>query len=146
MSTESQDRLRRFFLDFFHWLERQPEIKAVAMVGSHARREATNASDLDLIIIATDPTKYFAEPGWVGQFGSVSRTRIEHYGKVTSLRVWYADGLEVEYGLTNESWAAIPLDEGTEKVISDGMQVLFERNPMLLRGLNIPDVDNKGSH
>jgi predicted nucleotidyltransferase len=121
MSTESQDQFRRFFLDFFRWLESQPAIQAVAMVGSYARDEAKNTSDLDLIIIATDPTKYFAEPGWVGQFGSVSRTRIEHYGKVTSLRVWYADGLEVEYGLTDESWAATPLDEGTKKVVSDGM-------------------------
>jgi predicted nucleotidyltransferase len=146
MFTESQDHLRRFFLDFFRWLGSQSEIQAVALVGSYARDEATNTSDLDLIIIASDPTKYLAEPEWVGQFGSVTRTRVEHYGKVTSLRVWYADGLEVEYGLTDETWAAIPLDEGTKKVVSDGMQVLFEREPMLLRCLHTPDMDIKGSH
>lgn len=145
MFTEGQHRQHKFFLDFFRWLGSQPEIQAVALVGSYARDEATNASDLDLIIIASDPTKYLAEPEWVEQFGSVSRTRAEHYGKVTSLRVWYADGLEVEYGLTDETWAAIPLDEGTKKVVFDGMQVLFERKPMLLRGFQTPEVDNKGS-
>lgn len=135
MYSESPD-VQRFFLDFFRWLGSQPEIQAVALVGSCARGEATNASDLDLIIIASDPTKYLAEPDWVKQFGSVSRTHVEHYGKVTSLRVWYADGMEVEYGLTDVTWAAIPLDEGTRKVVSDGIQVLFERKPMLLPGLH----------
>jgi hypothetical protein len=146
MFTESQDHLRRFFLDFFRWLGSQSEIQAVALIGSYARDEATNTSDFDLIILANDPTKYLAEPEWVGQFGSVRRTMVEHHGKVTSLRVWYADGLEVEYGLTDESWAAIPLDEGTKKVVYDGMQVLFERKPMLLRGLQTLDVDKKASH
>ena len=144
MFTESPD-VHRFFLDFFQWLGSQEKIQAVALVGSCARGEATNASDLDLIIIASDPLKYLAEPDWVKQFGSVSRTRIEHYGKVTSLRGWYADGMEVEYGLTDVTWAAIPLDEGTKKVVSDGIQVLFERKPMLLRGLHPPEVDNEGS-
>jgi hypothetical protein len=135
MFTASQDHVRRFFVDFFRWLGSQSEIQAVALVGSYARDEAKNTSDLDLIIIANDPTKYLAEPEWVGQFGIVKRTRVEHYGKVTSLRVWYEDGLEVEYGLADQTWAAVPLDQGTKKVVSDGMQVLFERKPMLLRGL-----------
>ena len=52
---------------------------------------------------------------------------------MTSLRVWYRDGLEVEFGLTDESWAASPLDAGTRSVILDGIVVLFERGDLLSR-------------
>jgi hypothetical protein len=43
----------------------------------------------------------------------------------------YMDGLEVEYGLTDETWAAMPLEEGARRVISDGMRILFERELLL---------------
>jgi hypothetical protein len=57
--------------------------------------------------------------------------RIEDYGRVTSLRIQYADGLEVEYGLTERSWASLPLDDGTRSVIASGMKVVFERGRLL---------------
>jgi hypothetical protein len=51
----------------------------------------------------------------------------EDWGRVTSLRVWYADGLEVEFGIADRSWASAPLDVGTRRVIEDGLVVLFDR-------------------
>ena len=54
---------------------------------------------------------------------------------MTSIRVWYEDGLEVEYGIANEVWAAEPLDKGTQQVIADGMGILFERGTILSRHL-----------
>lgn len=71
------------------------------------------------------------EGRWIQRFGQVQQQQIEDYGLLTSIRVWYADGREVEYGLTDEKWAAWPLDEGTRRVISDGMRILFERAPLL---------------
>ena len=38
---------------------------------------------------------------------------------------------EVEYGFTDETWCALPLDGGTKRVISDGMQILTERGSIL---------------
>lgn len=37
------------------------------------------------------------------------------------------------YGMTAPDWAAIPLDAGTRRVISEGMIVLFERGEQLSR-------------
>jgi hypothetical protein len=54
---------------------------------------------------------------------------------VQSLRVFYRNGLEVEFGLTDPAWAALPLDEGTRQVIAGGMRVLFERGHNLSRRL-----------
>ena len=57
--------------------------------------------------------------------------KTELYGKCTSLRVWYDEGIEVEFGFVDESWAALPADEGTRGVVSNGMKVMFERKPLL---------------
>jgi hypothetical protein len=46
---------------------------------------------------------------------------------VTSLRVWYADGLEVEFGIADRDWASAPLDAGTRRVLEEGLVVLFDR-------------------
>ena len=115
------------------WAEGEPDIRAVALIGSYARDAATEASDVDLIIIAAHPASYLADAAWAGRFGCIARTRIERCGKVTALKVRYDDALEVEYGFTDEGWAAKPIDEGTRRVIDDGLRVLFERLPLLSR-------------
>ena len=83
------------------------------------------------MILAEQPRKYLEDIIWAEQFGEIEKYQVEEYGKLTSLRVWYRNGHEVEYGLTTLDWAAQPLDVGTEQVISDGMLVLCERKPLL---------------
>ena len=41
--------------------------------------------------------------------------------------MWYSRGPEVEFGFTDTSWLASPLDEGTKDAISGGMKILFQR-------------------
>ena len=122
---------KQFLKEFVRWAVSQSNVEAVALVGSYARGTATDTSDVDLVILANQPGLYLYERTWTHAFGEVVNQRVEDYGKLISLRVRYADGLEVEYGLTDVSWAAVPLDEGTYEVISDGMKVLFERRPVL---------------
>jgi predicted nucleotidyltransferase len=117
------------------WCTAQPDIMALALVGSYARNCATKTSDVDLVIITNQPDHYLKELNWAQSFGQVGRQQIEDYGKLTSIRVWYKDGIDVEYGITDESWAALPLDEGTREVISGGMRVLFERGNILSQHL-----------
>jgi len=127
------DSINRFLDEFAAWTCAQPDIVAVALVGSYARNAATATSDIDLVIITSQAGRYLQDVAWTQQFGPVRQHQLEDYGKVTSIRVWYADGREVEYGITDEGWAALPLDEGTRRVISDGMRVLFERESILSR-------------
>ncbi|MDY7041032.1 MAG: nucleotidyltransferase domain-containing protein [Chloroflexota bacterium] len=118
-------------LDFLpavtQWASAQPDIIALALVGSYARGKATESSDIDLVILTSNPGRYLDEPGWIKCFGQVEKQQVEDWGMVTSLRVWYADGREVEFGLTTPAWAAHPIDEGTRRVVADGIKVLFER-------------------
>ena len=135
--TPNWQQVHQFMGKFSRWAANQPDILAVALLGSYARNEATDASDVDLIIIASQPEKFLQDTRWAQEFGTISRQQLENYGKVTSLRVWYSSGHEVEYGFTNETWSALPLDEGTKKITSDGMQILFERGS-ILSGLKGP--------
>jgi predicted nucleotidyltransferase len=131
--TPKKEQVHQFLTEFTQWAASQPGMLAVALVGSHARINATESSDVDLVIVARDPTEYVQDTRWAHHFGTISRQQIENYGKVTSLRVWYSTCHEVEYGFTDETWYALPLDEGTKKVISDGMQILTERGSILTR-------------
>ena len=125
--------MAEFLSQFSQWASEQNQVHAVALVGSHARGTATEASDVDLVVLADDPGVYLQDRSWVQAFGSVARQDIEHYGNVVSIRVHYEGQLEVEFGLTDVSWAAVPLDPGSRDVIAGGMQVLFERGPLLSR-------------
>jgi len=111
----------------------QGDIRAVALVGSYVRNAATAASDVDLVIVARDPAAYLRDRAWTALFGHVEQERIEHYGKVTSLRVAYSDLPEVEYGFTDEGWAVPPIDDVTRAVLSQGMRVLWETGELLTR-------------
>lgn len=115
------------------WASAQADILALALVGSYARNAAKDSSDVDLVLIAIDPDRYLGDQSWVRRFGAVEKSQVEDYGLLTSIRVWYRDGLEIEYGITDERWSAIPLDAGTQQVIADGMRVLFERDHILSR-------------
>ncbi len=129
----SAKRVNRFLNRFTDWARARSDISGLALVGSYARNTPTETSDVDLVLITTQPDHYLTDPGWIHYFGQVDRWQVEDNGRLTSIRVWYKDSLEVEYGVTDESWAALSLDEGTREVISGGLQVLFERGNILSR-------------
>ena len=120
-----------FIEDFMRWSKKRKDVRAVALVGSYAREAATETSDVDLVIIAEKPRAYLDNTDWIRVFGKAIAQKVEDYGKLTSLRVWYESGLEVEYGFTTRDWAQTPLDAGTQRVIEDGMRVLFEKEVLL---------------
>jgi predicted nucleotidyltransferase len=119
-----------FLARFLGWSREQDDILAVALVGSYARGTARPDLDIDLVLIAEAPERYLNDLRWTGALGDVLSTALEPYGRLTSVRVWYAGGIEVEFGFTTREWAGLPLDEGTQRVIA-GMRVLFEREPLL---------------
>ena len=121
----------QFLEDLALWAASQKEILAVALVGSYARDAANPDSDVDIMFITSHPEQYMIDSSWATNYGVIEKQQTEQYGLVTSLRIWYVSGLEVEYGITDERWVALPLDAGTKRVISDGLCVLFERGNIL---------------
>lgn len=108
------------------WAGDRPSVRGVALVGSYARGDARPDSDVDLMLLVTRPGDLLRAPVWLGDFGRVVSVVEEDWGEVTSLRVVYEHGLEVEFGLTTPAWARLPVDVGTRRVVEDGLAVLYD--------------------
>ena len=113
-----------FLARLLQWALQRPDIGAIALVGSHARGQARPDSDIDLLILVENPKALLQDTGWVCAMGLPLRQEVEDWGNVTSLRIWYAAGQEVEYGLTGLDWGSDPADEGAQRVIAGGMRIL----------------------
>lgn len=102
-------------------------IKSTLIVGSYARGTNREDSDLDVVIITSKKDEMVENQQFVECFGEVKKKQIEYYGACTSIRVWYKDGQEVEFGIVTPTWMDKPLDEGTRKVLSDGYLVIEDK-------------------
>jgi hypothetical protein len=120
--------VRAFLQSVVEWAKNEPDLMALALVGSHARGEANPESDVDLILLFRNPKEYIKNRDWISEFGEPGHIVQEDWGKVTSLRVLYTEGLEVEYGLTNLDWGSDPSDEGDARVIGNGLIILYEKD------------------
>ena len=108
------------------WGRSDSRITAVILVGSQARGTATATSDVDLVILTDDPLGLLGQNDWAQSLGSVLRWKDEDWGAVRSRRVWYADGLEVDFGFALPAWLAEPLDVGTRNVVQRGYRMVFD--------------------
>lgn len=109
------------------WAIQNDNIRCMVLVGSYARGAAGADSDVDLVVMADNPRVFLRDHSFADRFGSISRMETEDWGRVTSLRVFYADGLEVEFGFTDPTWCSVPLDAGTERVLTDGYRILSDK-------------------
>jgi hypothetical protein len=123
------------------WATAQPKIRAVAVVGSRARGGGRPDSDIDLMLLATDPDGFRADTTWVGQIDwhaidiRPRKWQDEEYGTAWSRRVWLADRRwQVELTFASLSWANTdPPDSGTRRVISDGCRILHDPDELSSR-------------
>jgi len=116
----------RFLARVTAWATDQPLITAILLVGSYARGAARQDSDIDLILLADSPETYTSNTEWATTFGTPDRMAEEDWGKVTSLRVWYRGGPEVEFGVADTDWGADPSDRGDAQVVGSGYRILYD--------------------
>jgi len=114
-----------FLQQLIDWAVTQADVVAVALVGSHGRGDARPDSDVDIIILCFSPPRLLGSR-WPWSFGDIASCKMEDYGALKSLRVFYRNGLEVEFGIAERSWIHTPLDEGTRRVLNDGVRVLHD--------------------
>jgi predicted nucleotidyltransferase len=132
MKSEVKD----FLLGLVDWARERDELFALALVGSQARGEAKPDSDIDILLLLNDPSEYLQNLEWLSFFGDVVTSTKEYWGKVISIRVYYSNELEVEFGITDASWGNDPEDTGDKQVIEDGIIVLHEKRRYLTSRLN----------
>jgi hypothetical protein len=122
-----RSEVKELLAEIVEWTQKRDDLLAVALVGSQARGEAKTDSDIDILLLFDNPEIYLENYKWISLFGGVTSSSIENWGKVVSIRVFYFNGLEVEFGLTDGSWGADPNDAGDKQVINDGIIILHEK-------------------
>jgi uncharacterized protein len=105
----------------------EPSVHAIALVGSCARGTAGPDSDIDLVVLTTDPDELCDRQDWFTHFGSVHLVRQRQFGDVTERRLRRSDGVEIEVGLAPLAWArTVPLDPGTARVVAEGFSIVLD--------------------
>ena len=114
-----------------NWADKNNELDSLLLIGSYARNKAHQNSDIDLVLMLNNPEKYVNNLDWIKEFGEIEKHEIEYWGRVTSIRAWYKNGIEVEFGITSAEWAEIPVDSGTSRVVSYGSKILVDKSKKL---------------
>jgi predicted nucleotidyltransferase len=119
------------------WAEGEPACRALALVGSWARGDAREGSDLDLIALVDDLAPWIADAGWLVEAlepigRPVESVGFEVYGVARSWRIRLGSGAELELTLAATSWASnSPLDPGTYRIVTDGVRPLVDKDGLL---------------
>jgi uncharacterized protein len=114
------------------WAARRPDVRALALVGSWAYGRPREDSDVDLVLLTTAPSAYVDDDGWLPELDAVRLVRTATWGPVTERRVALPSGLEVELGIATPAWASVePLDDGTRRVVTDGLRALHDPDGLL---------------
>jgi hypothetical protein len=125
------DRLIR---DLTHWAAHDPGIHALCVVGSYARGSERMSSDVDVMVLCTDLDSYSVATGWFQRLRADGRLiRRASWGPVQEQRWRLRSGLLAEIDLASVSWADVPLDAGTRRVLGDGHRILHDPHGTLAR-------------
>ncbi|MFE7813219.1 nucleotidyltransferase domain-containing protein [Streptomyces sp. NPDC057433] len=118
--SEVIDRITR-------WARGREDIVGLLLVGSCARNAARPDSDIDVVLLSTDESRYLLEDGWAVELGLGKPIRTQSWGPITERRCSTASGLEVELGIGSPAWAKTdPVEHGTHRVVTDGARVLHD--------------------
>ncbi|MGO9322124.1 MAG: aminoglycoside 6-adenylyltransferase [Solirubrobacteraceae bacterium] len=129
-----QDEVEQVSDQVAAWAVEDPGIRGIGMAGSWARGEGRMDSDVDIIVLATEPERFTDSDEWLKKLGAPPVIRRQQWGVVAERRVQLPSGLEVEFGIAPLSWANTdPVDSGTEKVVREGFRILYDPDSQLGR-------------
>lgn len=120
------------------WAKSRPDVRAVALVGSWARGGARPDSDLDLMLLVSQPRLLQRDTGWLEAipWGAARPAywQDEDYGAAWSRRVFLEDGSELEFTFSLPAWArTAPVDPGTFRVINHGCRIVHDPEEIIER-------------
>ena len=126
------------------WAIERADVRAMACVGSWARGDPRDASDIDLLLLTDRTEEYRRRRKWLSEidFGKagfrVQSNESAVYGAVWSRHVHLLPMAEVELTFANCSWARTdPIDCGTRGVVEDALRIAFDKDGALARLVSV---------
>jgi hypothetical protein len=115
--------------DVQRWARSRPDVRGVALVGSHASGKARPDSDVDLMIV-TDAPEAYRNGDWVTAAVAgrgIAGMREEAFGNAWSLFVRLAQGLEIEFTFAGPAWASTsPPRQEVCGIVRQGLVILHD--------------------
>jgi predicted nucleotidyltransferase len=120
------------------WAKTQPDIVALALVGSWARGNPTKRSDIDFMILSETPGARLTGIHWTKEMCRIHLSsplkdwKNGFYGSVWSRHILLRNGQRIELSFAARSWANVsPLDADTRHVVQDAFQILHDPEGIL---------------
>ncbi|MDQ2737815.1 MAG: nucleotidyltransferase domain-containing protein [Actinomycetota bacterium] len=136
-SRARRDKAARLIDAAAGWAMQENAIRGLALVGSYAHGRPSMASDVDLLVLTSRPERYTEQTDWVSSLADHARIiRTARWGPVTERRLRLESGLHIDIGFADPAWAAVPLDTGTRRVLSDGYRILYDASLLLERAVS----------
>lgn len=106
------------------WIQNEERISLALVIGSYARNEQRDDSDIDYILMTDDIDDFVENTNWTKLFGAVVSVNQELYEEVTALRIYYREDIELEFGFVSADWLDKPLKEATQEAINGGYRLI----------------------
>jgi uncharacterized protein len=89
-------------------------------------------SDIDLVLLTSDPAAYVETSDWIQGFVQGELVATRDWGAITERRIRVPTGLEIEVGVGTSDWAMTdPVDPGTRRVVREGFRMLYDPQGLL---------------
>jgi uncharacterized protein len=122
------------------WALHHEDTRAMALIGSWARGDAHQASDVDLLLLSDCAHEYRRCQKWITEidFDSagyrVASWEDASYGLVWSCHIGLLPPGKVELTFAPRSWARTDtVDVGTRRVVKDAFRIIFDKDEMLAK-------------
>jgi uncharacterized protein len=114
------------------WACSRPDVLGLALVGSWACGRARQDSDVDLVLLVSEPQMFRRDERWMAEIRWFDRRVVgwhdADYGVAWSRHVRLQPACEIEFTFCDPSWAATdPVDPGTATVVSGGCRPLLDK-------------------
>lgn len=120
----------KLMYDFVSWAGEQSHIAGIALVGPCADDENEEAGELTFLLLSDKKSKTIDAILHQFHFEEMEQVSKEDRGSLVTIRISYASGLEVEFGVADEAWLQVPIEQAAGDAFMQGFKVIWEREAL----------------